>query len=133
MFLFQPSNPGTLVLVSNSFTLANNQVAAASVTNLIFNKTSLSYVIVAIAGRRRTDSGEYVGGGFLSARYAKDANTWSIDYDLSGDRESNLWLGLTFSITSAGQVQYTSSNIAGANYAGYLRFDILKSFVSFAT
>ena len=34
--------------------------------------------------------------------------------------------GVTFTITSAGKLQYTSTNLAGANYSGIMKWNYIK-------
>lgn len=116
-----------------SATISNNQSVAADVSGMLVDKTKFSRAIIHVAGRIRTDSAEYDGEGVLHLRHALDADSWSVDYNLWGDRLSNKWLGLVFTVTSAGQVQYTSENVAGSNYAGVLKFDIIKKFSVFSS
>lgn len=93
-----------------SFALVNNQVAAADITPLTFDKRYTSYVIIDYVIQRTSSSAELIQTGILMAAYKPRANTWSIrEYGTSGPDAS----GVTFSITSSGQVQYTTSNQAG--------------------
>lgn len=92
--------------------LTNNQVAAANLTGLLFDKTLVRAAIITLDIRRKTDtaSSEVRATHTVLAFYNTQADTWSIGDKLTGDDD-----GITLSITSAGQIQYTSSNIAGAN------------------
>ncbi len=121
-----PRLAGTMV--ETTFTIANNQGAAADVTGLVYSSASTHGAYINYILRRRTDSAEKVATGKLTVRYFKDAATW----DIHNEAESSLDLGVTFSITAAGQVQYTSDNLAGASYFGQLRW-YSQSFGVFAS
>lgn len=93
-----------------TFDLVNNQVAAASITPLKFDKSYTSVVYIDYFIQRVTSSTEKNQNGVLIATYAAKVGTWSIrEYGTSGPDVS----GVTISITTAGQIQYTSSNLAG--------------------
>lgn len=104
-----------------AFTIANNSGVAANVTGLVFDKTSYKSAIVSVEIRRKTDTNESVCNGTLSLLYRDLAAAWEIVENLSGDSH-----GLTLSITSGGQVQYTSDNMTGANYSGKLKFKAIS-------
>lgn len=92
-------------ITETSFSLANNQVAAADVTGLAFNavvrgfKALVSVEIDATLGLYETF--ELVG-------INKAGTAFDMAVSAVGDES-----GVTFTITSAGQVQYTSSNYSG--------------------
>lgn len=94
----------------SSFTLVNNQSGAADVTPLTFDKNYVSHAVVEYLIQRTTTSGELVAGGRLTAIYAYDANAWTIANTIDVNVGT---IGVTFSITSDGQVQYTTTNQAG--------------------
>jgi hypothetical protein len=103
--------------------IANNQVAAASLAGLVFDKTTEYAARISFHLHRHTATGgsEVVSQGTLFARYAPVADTWTIVEQSFGDD-----CGVTFSITAAGQIQYVSTNIAGATYVGELRVSDVK-------
>jgi hypothetical protein len=108
----------------SNLSIGNNQVVAASLSGLLFDKTKEYGARVLYHLHRHTDTGgsEVVSMGQLSVRYLPAADAWDItDNIMAGDDH-----GVTFSVTSSGQVQYVSSNIAGANYVGELRVSDLK-------
>ena len=119
--------------LETSFTVADNNASPASVTGLVFDKTVYSAARVEFALRRRDDGQEFTCIGHLNLIHAVDADAWDIGVEYVGDAITGLPCGVTFTITSAGQVQYISSNLAGANYAGYLRFDTVKRYAIFAS
>jgi len=88
-----------------SFSAANNQSSAANVTGFAFaNGTTrafsaiVSVTIIATSNLYET---------FEIKGIQKDSD-WAINYDAVGDAS-----GVVFSITSSGQLQYTSTNISG--------------------
>jgi hypothetical protein len=103
-----------------TFSFANGQGSAASVTGLLFDKTLVKAAKVWISGRRKTDSLEAYALIELHLIYRELTATWDLTQRDEGDDT-----GLLFSVTSGGQVQYTSTTIAGTNYAGASRFKAL--------
>lgn len=91
-----------------SFTLVNNQASAANVTGLSFDKTKIRSFVVeytlyrsASGGLTRAQRGTLVG--------VTDGTNWEmIERPYAGEA------GVTFSITSAGQVQYVSDDNTGS-------------------
>jgi len=102
---------------SISMALANNQTSAANVTGLSINSATYIHAMMNVFISRQTDTPtELVESGILHLVYLPKSATWDIRFQsVYGDA------GITFSITSGGQVQYVSTNIAGANYVGKLR------------
>lgn len=101
------------------FTIANNQVAAANVTGLLFSSAANLAANIEVSIRRKTATAlsEVVATGFLSVTYREQSSLWEVTPILNGDDT-----GVTFSITAGGQVQYTSTNIAGTSYVGKMSF-----------
>jgi hypothetical protein len=100
------------------FTLANNQVAAANVTGLLFDSTKVISGRADIDILRRTDTQWVRHRGHLDVWYQPETATWDCLYTGAGSGDP----GIDFTITAAGQVQYASTNLTGANYAATLRF-----------
>jgi len=88
-----------------SFSAANNQAAAASITGLAFaNATVRSFeAIVSITIDATAGLFEQV-----KLNGIQKGASWDMSVSAVGDES-----GLVFSITTAGQVQYTSTNLAG--------------------
>jgi hypothetical protein len=98
-------------LSQTDFTIVNNQSTAANITGLSFSSASVKSAIIEYFAQRITTSTgavELVETGSLIASYLPTSNTWQITR-LPSDGD----VGLTFSITAGGQVQYTSTNITG--------------------
>jgi hypothetical protein len=103
-----------------NFVAANNQVAAANITGLVFDSGLYRSAIVECAISRKTDTAlsEVRAISTIYLLYRLETLTW----DLQGPQEYGDFHGITFTVTGAGQVQYTSTNIAGANYVGTIKF-----------
>lgn len=108
-----------------SFTIANNQSSAADVTSLLFDGVATRSFILDYSIYRQTDtaSSALAQVGQLRGVYNTQSSTWFMSDDFSGQNS-----GVTFSIQPSGQIQYTSTNIAGANYVGSMKYTIRKSF-----
>lgn len=91
------------------FDLVNNQAGAADVTGLAFDLQYTSGVVIDYLIQRTTSTTELIQLGRLRAVYRPKTLTWSI-YDPSPSGDAG---GIVFSITSTGQVQYTSTNVGG--------------------
>ena len=114
----------------NEFSLLNNQTTFQPITGLILDKSKVHRAHIEVAIRLRTNTEERDASGRLIAVYKKDADAWEIGYQLL----DTVATGLSWNITSAGQVQYKSANMTPeAGFAGYLRWDVIKTFKNFAT
>jgi hypothetical protein len=100
--------------------IANGQVSAADITYLALNKDVHVAAVVEYDITRKTDSAssEKRTNGKLRIVYRVQAGTWHLEDEHSFDSDD----GVEFSITSAGQVQYTSDTISGDNYVGTIRW-----------
>jgi hypothetical protein len=118
-FSFALSRQPIYTLPATSFTLVNNQSSAANVTGLLFDKTLYRTAVAIVDVRRKTDtaSSEVRASHRLVLLYSAQADSWTLFDEQNGDAD-----GLTFSVTSAGQVQYTSTNITGTNGVHNLYF-----------
>lgn len=92
---------------TTSFTVANNTSSATNVTGLSFSTTTVRSAIIQYNVYRNSSNFE---AGEMHVIY--DGSDWDISIYKTGDA------GVNFSITSAGQVQYVSSNAA----AGTMKF-----------
>jgi len=105
------------LVAQTTFTVANNQSSPANVTGAAFAQASYRGVILLVEGRRKTDSSERVAMGFIFMFYRQASSTWDVMRVMNGDE-----LGIEFTVTGAGQLQYISDNQSGSNYSGSLRF-----------
>lgn len=95
------------------FNLVNNQAVAADITGMALSFSQVSHGIVEFLIQRVTTGGgavELITAGMFHLVYKPTSNNWAIqNIGTFGPSAS----GITFSVTAAGQVKYTSSNIAG--------------------
>lgn len=104
-----------------TFTIANNQSTASNVNGLFFSTGTvrsgfITYSIYRLAedGSGNTEKSE---AGIIRVMYNGDTGTWDLGQEFNGDG------GVTFTITPAGQLQYTSTNLtAGTSYTGEMTF-----------
>jgi hypothetical protein len=96
-------NYGVADTYSGSFIAANNVISSSSITGLSFVDTSAFTVNLNVIIERSIGGNLYAY--FLLEGIHKDG-TWSLLKSYSGDST-----GITFSITSDGQINYTSTNL----------------------
>jgi len=98
-------NLGVSSLFSGSFIASNNVTAASNVTGLSFSNS-------AIGAFTATVDVTIIATGSLYSMYTirgyQNASGWNLATSNLGDAT-----GITFTITSSGQVQYVSSNVTG--------------------
>lgn len=109
------NGPGDIL--KTTFLLANNQSSAANVTGLAFDLSQIRAAIVQYSVYRSTDSNEESETGTMYVTYSSLNSAWSLV--IAGDVLNST---MVFTITSLGQIQYTSGNLAGANYTGRIIF-----------
>lgn len=107
-----------------SFTVANNIGSPTNITGLLFDANVTKAAIVEYAISRKTDtaSSEVFEVGQQRFIYDDVGLAWRSASGGSSFDDS----AVIFSITSGGQVRYTSSNISGANYVGTMKALIRK-------
>ncbi len=103
-----------------NFAIANNQAGATNITGLLFNKVTHKAAIIPFDLMRSTTLSNRMQSGHLFASHNSATDTWHLSI-LSGFGDALGGPTGVFSITNAGQVQYTSDNMAGASYSGILR------------
>lgn len=109
---------GESKILTGTFSSANNQSSAANVTGLVFANASHRSAEVTISVFIDATSD-------LAAKYTlsciQKSSSWEMSQEYAGDVT-----GIVFSITSAGQVQYTSTNISGFS-AGIMKFSAITT------
>jgi len=93
-----------------AFDLVNAQTSAADIKNLVFSKSGTTGVIVEYIVQRITASVELTEFGSFGCVYNPTSEDWSL-FAISENNPDNA--NIVFSITAAGQVQYTTSNESG--------------------
>lgn len=104
-------------IIQTAFSINNNQAVASNIIGLAFDAATVRYAIVDYTIYRTTSTAELAEGGQIHLIYKNVAGTWLIEQDRQGDNS-----GVVISITNAGQLQYTSSNVAGLSYTGKISF-----------
>jgi hypothetical protein len=92
---------------NSSATLANNQSSPANVTGLSFSTSTVTGFQV-FGSVTINATADLYATFVLNGIYKTASTTWEMSSDYVGDVT-----GVVFSITSAGQIQYTSSNYTG--------------------
>ena len=111
---------GTNDITETIFTLTNNTSSPSNITALSFNPSTVRSATVEYSIYILTSSTERAEAGTLKLVYKNGGPIgakWSIGNVFFGDD-----CGIVFSVTDAGQVQYTSTNIAGTGYSGVIHF-----------
>lgn len=108
-------------ILLTSFTVANNQSSAANVTGLSFSTSTvrgadISYTIIRTSSTTTTGAAEKGEMQIIYDAGAATNSKWQLIQDRVGDA------GVTFTITDAGQLQYTSTDIGSTSYSGTMKF-----------
>lgn len=104
-------------ILLTSFTLTNNQSTFADINGLTFSKTSVRSARITLDVYITTSSAELQETIDITLGYKNTADEFRISIISSGDNS-----GVTFNVTTAGQMQYKTTNIAGTSYAGTIKF-----------
>lgn len=109
----------------DAIVINNDVTVATSISGLLFDGAIYRSVVLTYSLYRKTDTAaeEASQVGQLRLAYKTVDNSWSLSDDFSGDDA-----GVDFSITSAGQIQYVSSNLVGANHVGSLKVKVSEIF-----
>lgn len=99
--------------------IVNNQVSSANVIGLSFDNATVRSAFIDYAIYRETSTTVQTEEGTMILGY--DATrpvglNWELQRECINDS------GVEFTVTDAGQVQYTSDNMGGSNYNGTVRF-----------
>lgn len=107
------------------FEIENNKTTATNIVGLNFDKSSVSQAKVDYLIQRITTGAgaqELVESGTLYLIYKPITDTWQLfKVDIPTMNSS----GITFSITSSGQIKYTSTNITGIKLISKIAFRAL--------
>ena len=107
---------GTGDILQTSATIGNNQTSPTNVIGMVFDPTVVRGAVCEISVYRVTDEEEKAQTSTIYLTYLTEATTW--DIVVAGGSDA----GITFSITSIGQVQYTTDEMAGNDYSGVIKF-----------
>ncbi len=104
-----------------SFTLVNNQSSAADITQLSFDYRFTSQAAIEYLIQRTTTTTEAVRAGRINVIYLPEANSWNI---ADVPEVTTGTPGTTFTITSSGQIQYTTTNQGGTGKLSRIVFRV---------
>lgn len=104
-------------ILTTSFDLANNISSATNVTGLQFSTAAVRSAIINYSLYRSSSTNELSECGVMLITYKSTANTWELAQYSVGDA------GVTFTITSTGQIRYQSTDIGSTSYSGKLKFN----------
>lgn len=110
------STTGSADILLTSFNVANSVAVAANVTGASFDSSQVRSAIISYSAYRSTTTNELSECGQIYITYSSLSATWDLSQNYTGSS------GLVFTITPGGQIQYTSSTVAGLSYAGKLKF-----------
>jgi len=106
-----------------SFSLSNNQAVAAAITPLTFDFRYESQAIIEYVVQRCSSSAEALESGRIVAAYSPKSNSWSVN------KTADLTVGapgFAVTISSDGQVAYTTTNQAGTITYSRINFRVRK-------
>lgn len=104
-------------IVETTSTILNNQSSALDISGMAFSNSvvraaNVDYTVIRTTATPTT----LVESGTLFFTYDTVNGTWYMSQTKAEDAD------IVFSITSLGQVQYTSSNMSGGSYSGQITF-----------
>lgn len=112
---------GVSFISQTTLTLPASQGSATNVTGLLFDHTVVATGMVNFSVSRYNGSATQICTGRFSVFYRTESAAWDISSPvIDGDDP-----GITFSITSAGQVKYVLAAMSPAQTTGKLIFNAL--------
>jgi hypothetical protein len=112
---------GIISLPSVSASIDNNQGSPANIEGLIFDKETIKSAFISFCIDRSTDSGNAQMVGTIIVAHDSADDAWRITWTASMDDSD-----CEFQIDTDGQVTYTSSDLAGDDYAGTFKATITR-------
>lgn len=94
-----------------------NITANQVITGLVFNKATFKAAIMIYDCHRQTDSSNEQEVGILFATHDSKDDLWRVSKLITALDDA----GLTFNITSAGQMRVSTDDLVGTNYAAQIR------------
>lgn len=112
---------GIVIGEQGSFVLSNGQIIPADIVGLSFDALTIrgAHISYSIYRYLTAPTTELAATGTLRLIYKDISNSWSWDNTYAGDN-----VGVTFSVSPSGQVQYTSSTIVGTTNTSVIKFKI---------
>lgn len=118
------AGPGTITETQSL--IENNTIISKAVAGLSFNQSLTKSAKLSYRIYRKTDSSvEMSEEGTIDVHYSTvdPLNKWSLSREIENGEPTLVNLD----IDNTGQVRYTSNNIAGTNYQGFIRFKSISN------
>lgn len=107
-------------IAETTATLGNNVSSASDVEGLTFDSVLIRSADIAYQITRTTSTTTEIESGHLGIFYNP---TFAVNSKWTIQRDGLGASGIEFSITDAGQVQYTSTNLSGTSYSGVIKYE----------
>ena len=111
---------GTFDIAPQVFNIdAYNPGTDVDIPNLAFSTAQVRGAIITYTAYRDTSTTSGAEVGTISVVYNPDGSTgnkWAISQERTGDAS------ISFAITDAGQVQFTTASLGGINHVGHISF-----------
>lgn len=102
------------------FNFSNNVSSFTDVTGFLVNPSTSQAFTASISIQRTTSGNDYMLTTHIDGIYYSTTGRWFINqYSSTGDAQT---IGIAFEMTSAGQLQYTSSNLSGTAIINQMKF-----------
>lgn len=112
-------------LLTAHTTTITNGATTSTVSEMLCVASSYKTYIIDYTIKRRTSTTSYNGSGKLICEYDERTTTWGItDVNFTSGH------GVNFTISSSGQVGYSSDTIGGASYVSALDWRIVERFAA---
>ncbi|MDW8348602.1 MAG: DUF2190 family protein, partial [Bacteroidia bacterium] len=108
--------------VDNTATINNNVSSPTSISGMNFGPTVRGVLLFYSVQRKTTSpASEKSESGYISLVRNSTSSSWLISVWGVADNA-----GISFSVTSGGQVQYTTDNMTGSGYTGTIVWEVLS-------
>lgn len=115
-----PSSP------NKKLNLLDNQTTYQNLTDILFSNLTEYSVFINYHVQRLDDSVNAYETGVLICHYDEVAAVWELSQETYTPAAQTQAVGVTFNLTTGGQLQYKTTNYGGTNYDGKLRASIKK-------
>lgn len=121
--LFLIQNGGSPTGGQPQTSITNAEASPTDVTGLLFDKTDFIGAIATVHIERKTVTQNVQEVGQVSISHDTNDDIWRVSLSSGLDDA-----GVSFTITAAGQVKYTSDDLTGATYSGRLTIGSITKF-----
>ena len=116
---------------STSTVVINNNVTDINIPSLAFLPANFKSIVLEYDVYRKDDSKEVVGGGKIAFRWKPSAQQWvKLGPEELNEADTGFSFGFTQSVDPETenqiQINYSANEFEGANYAGFLKYKLIK-------